>query len=157
MDPAVQGALVGGGLTLAVAIAGLVAQASQARATRRHEQRLQRQPDLRAACAVSTNEMRKADEWQVRYERQYGIEYASQPFGPDGDTPVREEADAEAALQDLLMVADDGLYAVARAYLDEHYRVWWGPLPGTPPDTTADLSGARDRFVIAARIAIYGG
>jgi hypothetical protein len=105
---------------------------------------------------VFANEMRKAHEWHVRYVEEYHIEFSAQPFGPDGDTPVQEEGEAEAALRSLRAVADDRLYAVARAYLDEHYRVWWGPLPGTPPEPGTDLFGARDRFITAVRIDVYG-
>jgi hypothetical protein len=155
MDPAVQGAIVGGSAAVAASAIAVVAQAFQARQNRRHEQWMRRQPDLRSACADFANEMRRVHEWQLKYEDEHGTTFTDQPYGPHGDTPAREEPAAERMLQELRMVDDDAVYAAARAYLNEYLRVWWGPPSGEARRPT-DLEGARDRFVLAAREALYG-
>lgn len=116
---------------------------------------MRRQPDLRAACAAFLAEMQRLDDWQVKYEAEHGSAFSDERYGPDGDTPAREEPKAERLLQELRMIADDDLHRAARAYLDEYLMVWWGPPHGEERRRT-DLPGARDSFVMASRKAIYG-
>lgn len=156
MDPAVQGALVAGGSTALVAIAGMFVQWQQAAAARRHELHLQQLPTLADAYLRFAEAMRRAAGYNDRFAGEHGYGVADDIDTATGERHPRDEPTAENALQALRLVAGEGpLLAAARAYLEEHYEVYWGPWSGAKRRNT-DLTGAEAALIAVARREIYG-
>lgn len=150
MDPTLEAAVVGAGIALFGVGLTAGAQLWQARATRRHELRLERLPLIREAIADFSTAMRKARARQIKHAEETGIYAAQQPYGPEGETDARYEPGPVRALEALRLVADDRLYAAGSAWLEEHYREHWDRDPG-PDDDPVDLAGAEERFFAVAR------
>lgn len=150
MSEFMQGLLSGGVGTLVLAVVALVLEHRRHRTQIQEERAKTSYPDLLKAYVDFANTMREAQLWHARYEDQHGIAWADERQPPDGDYPDRYEPQAEKALGSLRLLDDDELYQAARAYLDEHYRVHWGPLPGEPRRGT-DLVGRETAFIRAAQ------
>lgn len=144
----------GAGLTAIISIVALVLE------HRRHRQQIVEEraktayPDLLKAYTTFGTKMRETALWHARFEDEHGWPFADDPQQPDGEPPAREEPELERLLRDLRFLDDGELYQAARAYLDEHYLVFWGPLDGQPRRAT-NLTGRETDFIRAAQKRLH--
>lgn len=145
-----QGLLSGVSASVLVSVAALVLEHRRHRRELTEERAKTTYPDVLKAYTAFATQMREAALWHARFEDTHGTAWVDQPQPPDGDGPPREEPELERLLADLRLLDDGALYQSARAYLDEHYEVHWGPADGRFRRTT-DLTGRETEFIRAAQ------
>lgn len=117
-----------------------------AQAGREHARMEKRYDDLKSTYVQFATEMRRIVQRAARLEIEHSL--ADEDPSPEPD-PWDTEPDAEQALADLRLFADDALYGAGRTWLDEYYkRYWWPAAKGQSP---ADVDGAEERFMIEAK------
>ena len=166
-EAVILGAQIAGAVAVAVALVGMAGQGLLEWRRRKHEARLaveQREHDLSVARTnleharaekryddVKVAYVRFAAEMRRIVQRAEAIELDHYLRGDD-TTPEPEpwdtEVQAEQALADLRLIADDALYVAGRDWLDQYYLQYWRRDPRRPDP---DVAGAEERFIAEAK------